>query len=73
VARDAGGRMVAYAPAENALAGGVLDYSTVPARLSPDVARAARAMAVRAAEALELVGVLAVELFLGADGTLLVN
>jgi 5-(carboxyamino)imidazole ribonucleotide synthase len=73
VARDAGGRMVAYAPAENALAGGVLDYSTVPARLSPDVARAARTMAVRAAEALELVGVLAVELFLGADGTLLVN
>jgi 5-(carboxyamino)imidazole ribonucleotide synthase len=73
VARDVDGEVLTYEPAENVHAAGILDTSMVPARVPLEVSHAARAMAVRVAKSLELVGVLAVEFFAGADGSLLAN
>jgi 5-(carboxyamino)imidazole ribonucleotide synthase len=72
VARGADGRHVTYPIAENRHARGILDMSVVPARISPMLANEAVALAQRIAEALEYVGVLAVEMFV-SDGALLVN
>jgi 5-(carboxyamino)imidazole ribonucleotide synthase len=73
VARDVDGSVVTYDPAENVHVDGILDTSVVPAHVQPDVAQAARTVGMRVAEALELTGVLAVELFARADGSLLAN
>ena len=56
-----------YDPAENRHDNGILSYSTVPARLPETVQRQARQMAVRLADALDYVGVLAVEMFVVGD------
>ncbi len=72
VARTADGRTVTYPVAENHHADGILDLTVVPARLPPERAAEARSVAIRIAERLDYVGVLAVELFL-SDGALLVN
>ncbi len=73
VARDCFGKAVAYQPAENVHVGGVLDTSMVPARVTPDVTREAQRLALHLAGALEYVGVLALELFLTREYTLLAN
>jgi len=72
VARAADGRTVTYPVAENRHAGGILDLTVVPARIPSARAAEAQAVAVRIADLLDYVGVLAVELFVSA-GTLLVN
>ena len=59
--------------AENLHADGILDESIVPARIKPALAAEAQAMALRLAEALDYVGVLAVEFFVLADDSLVVN
>ena len=56
-----------YDPAENRHDNGILSYSTVPARLPETVQQQARQMAVRLADALNYVGVLAVEMFVVGD------
>ncbi len=73
VARDITGQVVTYTPAENVHVHGILDTSRAPAPLPPAQALAARDLAVSIAEALDLVGVLAVEMFVLPDGALLVN
>lgn len=73
VARGANGEMVTYDPAENRHRHHILDVSIVPARVSPAVALEATAIARRVAEALDYRGILGVEFFLKADGSLLVN
>jgi 5-(carboxyamino)imidazole ribonucleotide synthase len=72
-ARGADGGIVTYDPAENRHRHHILDVSIIPARLSPAVALEAAAIARRVAEALDYRGILGVEFFLKADGTLLVN
>jgi 5-(carboxyamino)imidazole ribonucleotide synthase len=72
-ARGADGAFAHYDVFENAHANHILDVSTAPARVSPDVAREAVAIARAAVEALDVVGVLGVELFLTRDGRVLVN
>lgn len=72
VARSSGGTSVVYAVAENEHAGGILDITVVPARIDDALAADATALARRVADALEFVGVLAVEMFV-SDGVLLVN
>jgi 5-(carboxyamino)imidazole ribonucleotide synthase len=72
-ARGVDGAAVTYDAVENRHSHHILDLSFAPARLPPAAARAARDHAARVAEALELVGVLAVEFFLLPDGTLLGN
>jgi 5-(carboxyamino)imidazole ribonucleotide synthase len=73
VARSADGVIQTYDPAENEHRHHILDISIVPARIAPDVAENARAIACRVAEALDYQGILGVEFFLLPDGTLLVN
>jgi 5-(carboxyamino)imidazole ribonucleotide synthase len=72
-ARGADGSFAAYDPPENAHENHILRRSTVPGRLSEAQAKKAKAIARKIAEALDYVGVLAVELFVARDGSLLVN
>jgi len=72
-ARGQDGALCAYEPAENVHCGGILVKSTVPAAISPKTADAAKDAAFTILEALNYVGVLGVEFFVLADGTLLVN
>ncbi|SDG52515.1 5-(carboxyamino)imidazole ribonucleotide synthase [Roseospirillum parvum] len=73
VARGLDGAAAAFDPAGNVHRDHILHTSTVPARLPAEVAEKARRIALDAAEALDLVGVMAVEMFVTADHRLLVN
>ncbi|MCB0965835.1 MAG: 5-(carboxyamino)imidazole ribonucleotide synthase [Ilumatobacter sp.] len=72
VARRADGGFAAYPVAENRHADGILDVSVVPARVSSRLADRAVGLAMTIADALDYVGVLAVEFFV-VDNDLLVN
>jgi 5-(carboxyamino)imidazole ribonucleotide synthase len=73
VARSPDGSTRAYPPARNHHAMGILTWSVLPGGFDAALAERATTLATRVAEALGIVGLLAVELFLLADGTLLVN
>jgi 5-(carboxyamino)imidazole ribonucleotide synthase len=73
VARSATGETRAFPVAENIHTRHILDLSLVPARVPDAVAAEAVALATAIAERLGLVGLLAVELFLGRQGQLQVN
>jgi len=72
-ARGQNGAFAAYDPPENEHENHILRRSTVPGRLTKAQSEQAKAMAKTIAEALDYVGVLAVELFVRKDGALLVN
>ena len=72
-ARGADGAFAAYDLPENEHEHHILRRSTVPGRLTKAQGEEAKAMAKKIAEALDYIGVLAVELFVGKDGALLVN
>jgi 5-(carboxyamino)imidazole ribonucleotide synthase len=72
-ARGADGALAAFDPAENVHRDGILRTSTVPARISPATADAARQAAFTILDALDYIGVIGVELFVMADGSVLVN
>ena len=76
-ARSLEGAMVAYDLCENDHDRHILARTHVPARVAPGVEAAAKALAANAIEALDYVGVLAVELFVARDAAggarLLVN
>jgi len=73
LARDGKGRMASFDVVENHHRDGILDLSIVPARIPPKTAAAAREAARRVAEALDLVGLVCLELFVLADGSALAN
>jgi len=73
IARGFDGLMVAYPVAENVHRGGILAVSSVPARISQDLAWRATDAAQRIAQAMNYVGVLCVEFFVLDDGSLVVN
>lgn len=72
LARAADGSVEVFPVAENRHARGILDLTIAPARIPAALAAEAMALATRLANALEYVGVLAVEMFV-AGGRLLVN
>jgi 5-(carboxyamino)imidazole ribonucleotide synthase len=73
-ARDLDGRQASYPPVENRHERHILATTTAPARVPPEVAAEAVALAERIAADLGVVGLLAVEMFLARDGRgLLVN
>jgi 5-(carboxyamino)imidazole ribonucleotide synthase len=72
VARGADGAVSTFPVAENRHVAGILDTSIVPARISEALAARARETATKVAEALDYVGVLAVEIFV-VEGGLVVN
>ena len=73
VARDDTGSVVTWSVAENRHRSGILDVSIAPARIATALADEARTIATSLATALDYRGVLCVELFVAAGGTLLVN
>jgi 5-(carboxyamino)imidazole ribonucleotide synthase len=73
VARAADGTAAFYPPVENRHVNHILDTTIAPAALPRETARAAEAIALDIAARLDLVGVLAVEMFVTRDGGLLVN
>jgi len=72
VARGASGT-ACYVPVENSHRHHILDVTIAPARISRSLSRKAEALAVKIAAKLDLVGVLAVEMFVSRDGRILVN
>ena len=73
IARGLNGGTAAFDPAENTHRDGILATSTVPARISAATAERARDHAAAIAAALDYVGILGVEFFVLAGGSLLVN
>ena len=72
-ARGADGAFAAYDPVQNVHENHILRRSTVPSRLGAAQVAEAVAIARKIGEALDYVGVFAVELFAAKDGALLVN
>ena len=73
VARGADGQAVSYPVGLNRHERHILDSTLMPAPVGPAVSNDARTIALAIAQALGTVGVLTVEFFLTADGTLIVN
>ncbi len=73
VARGAGGETAPYVPVQNIHKDHMLDTTIAPAPIDAVLARQAEDMAVRIAASLEVVGLLAVEMFVTKDNRILVN
>jgi 5-(carboxyamino)imidazole ribonucleotide synthase len=73
VARSANGDVVVYPPSRNHHTNGVLTWAVIPGGFSDTLALAAMELARAITERLDVVGLLAVELFVLDDGTLCVN
>ena len=73
VARGADGGYSAFDTVENRHRNHILDITLAPARIPEAVHSRAQAIARRVADALDLVGLLAVEMFVDRDGKVLVN
>lgn len=73
LARNADGMMTCYPPAENEHCDGILHKSIVPARVSSALSTEAQQKAQMLAEAMDYVGVLAVEFFITEDDELIFN
>ncbi len=72
-ARGTDGAIACYDPAENVHLNGILHTSTLPARVSDATAVTARDSAEKLLAALGYVGVIGMEFFVMADGTLIAN
>jgi 5-(carboxyamino)imidazole ribonucleotide synthase len=72
-ARSPGGEVRVFPPAENIHVDNILHLSIAPARISREIVEKAQFMASQIVSSMEAVGLLAIELFLTADGELYVN
>lgn len=73
ICAGADGETKVFPVCENHHRGGILAYTVMPARISPELAARAQEYARRIAQALEYTGVLCVELFVLEDGTIVAN
>lgn len=73
VVRTASGEIGCYKPFQNTHSNGILSETHWPAEIPDAIEREARTMAMRLAEDLGIIGILAVEMFLTKDGRLLFN
>ena len=73
VARAPDGKTALFPVCENIHQHHILDLTLAPARVSDRIAKVACSLAREVAESLDLVGVLAVEMFLHSDGELIIN
>jgi 5-(carboxyamino)imidazole ribonucleotide synthase len=73
VCRSADGRVDSYVPVENRHENHILARTVAPAGLSRETARLCTDVAQAVAHAIDLVGVMGVELFVTPDGEVLVN
>jgi 5-(carboxyamino)imidazole ribonucleotide synthase len=72
-ARTVEGQFAAFPVFENVHAHHILDVTVSPARITPELEAAARELSRGILEALDVVGLLTVELFVTRDGKLIVN
>lgn len=73
VARNERGEITTFPVAENIHHHEILHISIVPARISAQLQAEAKQMATRIAEAINLRGILGVEMFIGNDGQIYIN
>jgi len=73
VARGEGGETQVYVPVHNIHKNHILDITIAPAPIDNALAEKAEAVAVKIAQALDLQGLLAVEMFVSRDNQILVN
>ena len=73
IGRGADGSVSAFDTVENCHRDHILDVTLAPARIAAEVDQAAQAIAREVAGALDLVGLLAVEMFVDRDGRVLAN
>ena len=73
IARGKNGQTLAYPLVENIHRDGILHKTIAPTVIDKDIAEKAHAYAVKLAEAVELVGVMAIEFFITKAGEVLVN
>ena len=73
VARSANGESSTFPVCENVHRNHILHMTITPARIAPEVERRAREIALTVAEKLGVIGLVAVELFVLADGSVIVN
>lgn len=73
VVRTASGEIGCYKPFQNTHSNGILSETHWPAEIPNAIEREARAMAMRLAEEIGIIGILAVEMFLAKDDRLLFN
>ena len=72
-ARNIEGEIITFFPSENIHENHILDISIVPPRVSKKIISSARNLAKNISESLDLVGLLAVEMFLTKNNELLIN
>jgi 5-(carboxyamino)imidazole ribonucleotide synthase len=73
VSRSSNGEVKAFPVSENIHTNHILDFSIVPARTSEEIKQKAEQLCLAMAERMNVVGLIAVELFVTTDGELLVN
>lgn len=73
VTRNPSGDVKVFPAAENVHRENILHLSIVPARITADIEKRAKDAALKLAERFELVGTLAVEMFLTEDGEIFIN
>lgn len=73
VVRGADGAVETFPPCENVHRDHILDVTIIPARVDERIQQTAADLASTIAEKLDLIGILAVEMFLEPDGKILVN
>ncbi|GBQ91608.1 5-(carboxyamino)imidazole ribonucleotide synthase [Asaia krungthepensis] len=73
VARNEAGDVRCFSTTENQHRDGILDYSLAPARIPVALSEEAQRLATHIATTIGLIGIMGVEMFVSAQGTLLVN
>lgn len=73
VGRNVDGEVTVFPVSENINQGEILHESIVPARISPELTEKAQEDAVKIAEAIDLCGVLGVEMFITKDDKIVIN
>lgn len=72
-ARGPDGNMATFVPVENRHKNHILDKTIAPARIAPNIAAQAETITRQIVDALDVIGLLAVEMFVTRDGNVLVN
>ena len=73
VCRNQAGSRAVFPVAENHHRNGILAYTVLPARISPEIAKMAQRYAERIVDAFDYVGVLCLEFFVLEDGSIVLN
>ncbi len=73
VARAHDGQVVVYPVFENVHRNHILDVTYCPARITAEIETEAVKLAISAAEAISLIGLMCIEMFQGLDGHLMIN